>query len=96
MRAPSPGRKCRMEEGTPARCRSLTASWATSGVCSATGHNRIAGSQSGGNLPGENGEWKIPRRNAGKHAAMQGEFIAFACWPRQAHHARNSARACAA
>ena len=35
MRAPSPGRKCRICGGTPARCRSLTASWATSGVCSA-------------------------------------------------------------
>ncbi len=33
--APSPGRSCRAEAGTPALCRSATAKAAISGVCSA-------------------------------------------------------------
>ena len=39
--SPAPGNSCRAVFGTPARCMSLTATWAMSGVCSA-GFDRTA------------------------------------------------------
>ncbi len=85
MRGPSPGRKCSTSFGTPASCSSRTAAAAISGVLlRGLGEHAVARRQRARDLAGEDGERKVPRRDAGEDAAaVQRHHIALAGRPGQ-------------
>ena len=79
--SPSPWRRCAQRpQGTPAACRSATASGGNRGcLLGRLRDHRVAGGERRGDLAREDGEREVPGADAGKDAAaVQGELVALA------------------
>ncbi len=75
--APSPGSNCSTPAGKPVSIASATARAPISGVCSAGfANDSVARRECGGDLAEEYRERKVPRTDAGEHAAaVQTQFV---------------------